>query len=152
MPSLVEELASLGLDSTFLDGEIVVLGDNGNPDFNALQNAFDHGKGADRIVYFVFDAPFFQGHDLREIPLRERRRLLQAFFEERATEHVRFSADFQADAASILKSACQMQLEGVIAKRADAPWRNRPWRFWRTSSDREPCLPGPGGRTSDRPC
>lgn len=130
MPSLVEELASLGLDSTFLDGEIVVLGDNGNPDFNALQNAFDNGKGADRIVYFVFDAPFFQGHDLREVPLRERRRLLQAFFEERATEHVRFSADFQADAASILKSACQMQLEGVIAKRADAPYVSRRSETW----------------------
>jgi len=130
MPALVAELGALGLQSTFLDGEIVVLGANGNPDFNALQNAFDQGKGADRIVYFVFDAPFFQGHDLREVPLRERRRLLQAFFEERATEHVRFSADFPADAASILKSACQMQLEGVIAKRADAPYVSRRSETW----------------------
>lgn len=130
MPALVEELATLGLESTFLDGEIVVLGDNGNPDFNALQNAFDKGKGADRIVYFVFDAPFFQGQDLREVPLRERRRLLQAFFEVRATEHVRFSTDFPADAASILRSACQMQLEGVIAKRADAPYVSRRSETW----------------------
>jgi bifunctional non-homologous end joining protein LigD len=130
MPALVKELAALGLDATFLDGEIVVLGDNGNPDFNALQNAFDHGQGADRIVYFVFDAPFFQGHDLREVPLRERRRLLRAFFEARATEHVRFSADFPADAASILRSACQMQLEGVIAKRADAPYVSRRSETW----------------------
>ena len=130
MPTLVAELASLGLESTFLDGEIVVLGANGNPDFNALQNAFDQGKGAERIVYFVFDAPFFQGHDLREVPLRERRSLLQAFFRERATEHVRFSADFPADAASILKSACQMALEGVIAKRADAPYVSRRSETW----------------------
>ena len=130
MPSLVQELAALGLDSTLLDGEIVVLSDNGNPDFNALQNAFDQGKGADRIVYFVFDAPFFEGQDLRDLPLRERRRLLQAFFEQRATEHVRFSADFPADAASILKSACQMQLEGVIAKRADAPYVSRRSETW----------------------
>ena len=130
MPALVKELGALGLASTFLDGEIVVLGDNGNPDFNALQNAFDHRGGADRIVYFVFDAPFFQGHDLRSIPLRERRSLLDAFFKERATEHVRFSADFPADAASILRSACQMQLEGVIAKRADAPYVSRRSETW----------------------
>jgi bifunctional non-homologous end joining protein LigD len=130
MPGLVAELGELGLSSTFLDGEIVVLGANGAPDFNALQNAFDRGQGADRIVYFVFDAPFFEGADLRDVPLKERRALLRDFFEERATEHVRFSADFPADAASILRSACQMQLEGVIAKRADAPYVSRRSETW----------------------
>jgi ATP-dependent DNA ligase len=44
MPGLVAELGELGLNSTFLDGEIVVLGANGAPDFNALQNAFDRRK------------------------------------------------------------------------------------------------------------
>jgi bifunctional non-homologous end joining protein LigD len=130
MPGLVAELGELGLSSTFLDGEIVVLGANGAPDFNALQNAFDRHQGADRIVYFVFDAPFFEGADLRDVPLKERRALLRDFFEERATEHVRFSADFPADAASILRSACQMQLEGVIAKRADAPYVSRRSETW----------------------
>jgi bifunctional non-homologous end joining protein LigD len=130
MPALAAELVSLGLEATFLDGEIVVMGDNGNPDFNALQNAFDHRQGSDGIVFFVFDAPFFQGHDLREVPLRERRQLLKAFLDARATEHVRFSADFPADPASILKSACQMQLEGVIAKRADAPYVSRRSETW----------------------
>lgn len=130
MPGLVGELVELGLNSAFLDGEIVVLGANGAPDFNALQNAFDRRKGAERIVYFVFDAPFFEGTDLREVPLKERRALLRDFFEERALEHVRFSADFPADPASILKSACQMQLEGVIAKRADAPYVSRRSETW----------------------
>jgi bifunctional non-homologous end joining protein LigD len=130
MPGLVAELRELGLDSTFLDGEIVVLGANGAPDFNALQNAFDRRNGVDEIMYFVFDAPFFEGADLREVPLRERRALLREFFKERASKHVRFSADFPADAASILKSACQMQLEGVIAKRADSPYVSRRSETW----------------------
>jgi bifunctional non-homologous end joining protein LigD len=117
--------------SSFLDGEIVVLGANGSPDFNALQNAFDRGRGADRIVYFVFDAPFFEGHDLREaLPLRERRQLLKDFLAERATEHVRFSDNFDADPTSLLRSACQMQMEGVIAKRADAPYVSRRSETW----------------------
>lgn len=130
MPKLVDELADLGLGSAFLDGEIVVLGANGAPDFNALQKAFDKRQGADRIVYFVFDAPFFEGADLREVPLKARRDLLRSFFEEKASEHVRFSADFPADPASILKSACQMRMEGVIAKRADAPYVSRRTETW----------------------
>lgn len=130
MPGLVAELSALGLNSAFLDGEIVVLGANGAPDFNALQNAFEQRKGAERIVYFVFDAPFFEGADLRQVPLKERRALLRDFFEARASEHVRFSADFPADPVSILKSACQMHLEGVIAKRADAPYVSRRSETW----------------------
>jgi bifunctional non-homologous end joining protein LigD len=130
MAGLVAELGALGLTSSFLDGEIVVFGANGAPDFNALQNAFDRRQGADRIVYFVFDAPFFEGADLRDVPLKERRALLRDFFKERATEHVRFSADFPADPASILRSACQMQMEGVIAKRADAPYVSHRSETW----------------------
>jgi bifunctional non-homologous end joining protein LigD len=82
------------------------------------------------MVYFVFDAPFFEGADLRDVPLKERRALLKDFFEERASEHVRFSADFEADPSSILRSACQMQMEGVIAKRADAPYVSRRSETW----------------------
>ncbi|MDM0059100.1 DNA ligase D [Variovorax fucosicus] len=130
MPALVAELGALGLRASFLDGEIVVLGPSGAPDFNALQNAFDRRQGADRIVFFVFDAPFFEGHDLRQVPLRERRQLLKDFFAEKATEHVRFSADFEADPVSLLRSACQMQMEGVIAKRADAPYVSRRSETW----------------------
>jgi len=130
MPQLVDELGKMGLTSTFLDGEIVVLGPSGAPDFNALQNAFDKHQGTDQIVYFVFDAPFFEGADLRDVPLKARREVLRAFFEERASEHVRFSADFPADPSSILRSACQLQLEGVIAKRADAPYVSRRSETW----------------------
>ncbi|MEO5737797.1 MAG: DNA ligase D, partial [Variovorax sp.] len=130
MPALVTELAELGLKSSFLDGEIVVLGPNGAPDFNALQNAFDRRQGAEGVVYFVFDAPFFEGHDLRQVPLRERRQLLKSFFSAKATEHVRFSANFEADPVSLLRSACRMQMEGLIAKRADAPYVSRRSETW----------------------
>jgi len=130
MPTLVQELAGLGLHASFLDGEIVVLGDDGAPDFNALQNAFDRGQGAEHIVFFVFDVPFFEGHDLRELPLLQRRQLLRDFLAEKATDHVRFSDNFEADPASLLRSACQMQMEGVIAKRADAPYVSRRSETW----------------------
>ncbi len=122
MPALAAELAALKLTSSWLDGEIVVLGEKGMPEFHALQHAFD-GRSSGGITYFLFDAPFFEGHDLRQVPLRERRAFLQAWLAEKAEaagQRLRFSADFEADAPTILQSAQKLGLEGVIAKRADA--------------------------------
>jgi bifunctional non-homologous end joining protein LigD len=122
MKALHAALEALKLRDTWLDGEIVVLGANGLPDFNALQNAFDRAANTDPITYFVFDAPYVDGHDLRAVPLRQRRRFLQAMLAGCGDERVRFSAAFDADPTSILQSAQKLGLEGVIAKRADAPY------------------------------
>ncbi|MDM0028876.1 DNA ligase D [Variovorax saccharolyticus] len=130
MPGLVRELNSLDLAATWLDGEIVVLDEKGLPSFNALQKAFDGGEVNAQIVYFLFDVPYFEGYDLREVALVSRRQLLQALLDEKGTEHLRFSAAFEADPASVLSSACRMNLEGVIAKRADAPYASRRTETW----------------------
>jgi bifunctional non-homologous end joining protein LigD len=129
MPALVKAVQSLGLQSTWLDGEIVVIGKNGTPEFNALQNAFDRSR-TESIDYFLFDLPYFEGHDLRATPLVQRRQLLKQLLEEHPHAHLRFSADFDADAASILESARRMGLEGVIAKRKDSPYESRRTETW----------------------
>jgi bifunctional non-homologous end joining protein LigD len=129
MPALVQAIASLGLGSAWLDGEIVVMGANGLPDFHALQNAIDTSRSAN-IEYFLFDAPFLEGYDLRRVPLVARRELLQRLMEEHPHERLRFSAAFDTDAASILESARRMGLEGVIAKRKDAPYESRRTETW----------------------
>ncbi|MES2959050.1 MAG: DNA ligase D [Pseudomonadota bacterium] len=129
MPALVKAVQSLGLTSTWLDGEIVVMGKDGTPEFNALQNAFDRSR-TEPIQYFLFDLPYFEGHDLRATPLLQRRQLLKQLLEEHPHEQLRYSADFDADAASILESARRMGLEGVIAKRKDAPYESRRTETW----------------------
>ncbi len=129
MPALVQSLAALGLGSAWLDGEIVVIGANGLPDFHALQNAIDSSRSA-QIAYFLFDVPYLEGYDLRKVPLVARRQVLQRLLEERPQERLRFSAAFDVDAAAILESARQMGLEGVIAKRKDAPYESRRTESW----------------------
>ena len=129
MPALIEELAALNLKDTWLDGEVAVLGPDGLPQFNALQNAFD-GKATRDITYFVFDVPYFGGHDLRAAPLRERRALLEAFLSQHASEHVRFSPAFDADPVNLMRSAEQLKLEGIVAKRDDAPYVSRRTDSW----------------------
>ncbi len=129
MPALAEAVRGLKLQSAWLDGEIVVMGEAGTPDFNALQNAFDRSRTA-AIVYFLFDVPYFEGYDLRSVALVSRRQLLKQLLDEHPDEHLRFSADFDADAATILESARRMGLEGVIAKRKDSPYQSRRTETW----------------------
>ena len=86
-----------------------------------MQNAFDTSTTAD-IHYLVFDLPYYAGHDLRQVPLRERRNLLRHLMTANASPYLKFSEDFEADPASLLQAACQLRLEGVIGKRADSPY------------------------------
>jgi bifunctional non-homologous end joining protein LigD len=110
---------ALNLPSGWLDGEIVVPDKHGVPDFQLLQNALDEARG-DVIQYFVFDLPWFDGHDLRASPLIERRALLGRLLEDAPDPRVRFSESFDATPQSLLHSACSLHMEGVIGKRADA--------------------------------
>lgn len=126
LPRQARTLHALGLHEAWLDGEVVVMGERGVPDFQALQNAFETAH-AERIVYYLFDIPFCNGMDLRAVPLRERRALLQRILDaapgDLDRDAVQFSATFDAPADDLLASACRMSLEGVIGKRADAPYR-----------------------------
>ena len=132
MPDLAAAVAGLGLASGWIDGEIVVFGADGAPDFNALQKAFDGSRTAG-IRYCVFDLPFADGADLRALPLRERRDRLERIVDQAPAairERVRFSQAFDSGPAELLQSACRMRLEGVIGKRLEAPYvskRNADW-------------------------
>ncbi|WP_251962785.1 DNA ligase D [Pseudomonas sp. Marseille-Q5299] len=129
MPRQVAALRALGLDSAWLDGEMVVNGENGVADFQALQNAFDTAHD-ERIVYYLFDLLFLGGQDLRERPLEDRRKALGELLEHDQSEVLEFSADFEQPVESLLDSACRLQLEGLIGKRAGSPYTGRRSADW----------------------
>ena len=126
---LARVLAGLALEPAWLDGEIVVLDEQGRPDFNRLQNAIDNARTQD-IVCFLFDAPFLDGRDLRALPLRDRRARLQRALDGRLSAQVRFSEALPAAPADALAAACRLGLEGVMLKRADAPYVGRRSDTW----------------------
>jgi bifunctional non-homologous end joining protein LigD len=123
MPKVCAALKALPFDDAWLDGEAVVLDSAGIPDFNALQNSFD-SRSTSKIVMFFFDLMYINGTDIREQPLRARRTLLAELMEEVNTDLLRYSEDFAQDPGSLVASACKMKLEGIIGKRADAPYRS----------------------------
>ena len=129
LKDLATEVEALGVDAAWLDGEVVVLNEAGVPDFNRLQNAIDNSRSKD-IVYFLFDLPFLGSTDLRQVPLVSRRAALKELLDGRGTERVRFSEAFDAPAAQLLDAACKLGLEGVMLKRADAPYVSSRSETW----------------------
>lgn len=116
-----QALATLGAKEAWLDGEMVVLDDEGIPSFQRLQNAFDSDQpGA--IVYYVFDMPWLNGQDLREAALEQRREALAALLKGHESEVLRYSEDFDEDGSALLHSACELHMEGLIGKRANSPY------------------------------
>ncbi|MGD9943281.1 MAG: DNA ligase D [Burkholderiaceae bacterium] len=127
---LVPELLALGLRSGWLDGEIVVANERGVPEFQLLQNAFERGDST-RIRYIVFDLPYCNGEDLRAAPLTARRARLRALLRAApASELLSFSEELDAAPATLLRNACRMGLEGLIAKRGDARYESRRSASW----------------------
>ena len=127
LPHLARALAKAAVKQAWLDGEIVVPGADGRASFQALQNAFDAGADSN-IVYYVFDAPFLDGKDLRQLPLKERKARLRKAL--KASSVVRFSDDLAGSAAQVLEHACKLGLEGLIGKQAESVYvagRSKSW-------------------------
>ncbi|AGN79198.1 DNA ligase D [Pseudomonas sp. GD03651] len=129
MPRQIAALRELGIDAAWLDGEMVVADENGAADFQALQNAFDT-EHDDAITYYLFDLPFLGGQDLRQVALQGRRDTLRQLLERDESGVLKFSADFDEPVQSLLDSACRLELEGLIGKRADSPYSGRRSPDW----------------------
>ncbi len=126
---LQKELERMKLPDGWYDGEIVVHDENGRPNFGLLQLAFDGVRTAD-IVYFLFDAPYCNGYDLRDVPLSERRAALEQILKKSKSDKVRFSAEFGTNPEELVVAACKIGLEGVIGKRRDSRYVERRSPEW----------------------
>ena len=132
-PALVGSLAALDLPPALIDGEIVAFGPDGNPSFSALQTVLKRGHGAERedapLNLFAFDLLSLDGMDLRPLSTIERKERLEALLRDAAPPvHV---ADHVIGAGEKLyRSMCDAHQEGIIAKRADAPYRSGRTRAW----------------------
>ena len=123
-PEVAAALGTLGHDAV-LDGEIVAL-ERGVSSFQRLQQRSglrggDAAASRVRVHYYVFDVTHLDGRDLRELPLLERKALLRSLVPR--TGPVRVTPSRRTAGESYYEAACRRGLEGVIAKRASAPYR-----------------------------
>ncbi len=131
-PEIVASAA--GLDDGMFDGEVAALDHRGAPDFAALQAALAEGKTRN-LIFFVFDQMFDGATDLRDLPLTERKSRLKAKMA-KAPAILRYVEHFVVAGDAVLQSACRMDLEGIVSKRLDAPYRSGRGDSWAKSKCR----------------
>ncbi|MBC7855816.1 MAG: DNA ligase D [Pirellulaceae bacterium] len=126
---IAEEAVQLPADSASLDGEIVSLLPSGISSFQDLQNAGKRGSTAN-LIYYVFDLLYLNGHDLRSLPLAQRKELLAELLKTGSSPRMQLSEHFEDDGPAFFRQCCQLGLEGVVSKRKDRPYhsgRNDDW-------------------------
>lgn len=126
-----------------VDGEIVVLQQDGTPDFGALQQWRSEADG--QLVYYIFDLLWYDGKSLMHLPLEERKQALKEIFPEHIAA-LRLSGSIEAQGDAVFKFASQLHLEGIIAKKKasvyDAGNRSRDWLKIKTEKMQELVIGG----------
>src|SRR3954453_5533473 len=126
--SIASAARALNARSVIVDGEAVVYGANGVPDFQQLRRELGKRKSP-RVRYHAFDLLYLDGYDLPAATYLERKRLLQRLLDG-APETLMFVEGLKADGEQVFKGACELVIEGIVAKRADAPYRSGRQDHW----------------------
>jgi DNA ligase D-like protein (predicted ligase) len=143
-PELVEALAAERCGQFAIDGEVVA--------FDGSQTSFarltQRGRHYVPVFLYVFDILWLEGHDVRSLPLRTRKRLLKGALQFHG--NVRWTQYRNRDGETLFKEACRKGWEGLIAKRADSPYgttRSKDWLKFKCEHGQELVI---GGYTEPR--
>ncbi|MBA3234310.1 MAG: ATP-dependent DNA ligase, partial [Propionibacteriales bacterium] len=132
-PEIVEALEAIDVPDFVVDGELVAF-DGAQTSFARLQQRMHVSNPAKArrtgvaVFYYVFDMLHLDGHSTRGLPLRERKSLLRELFD--WDDPLRFTTHRNADGEECFADACAKGWEGLIAKRADAPYQSGRTRDW----------------------
>lgn len=149
-PDLVRALQTESRPDFVVDGEVVAFDSRGITSFSRLQR-----RGRERVaVYlYLFDLLRLDGRDVRDLPLRERKVELRRAL--RFQGPVRFSPHRNGHGEELFREACRKGLEGIMAKRADSPYRatrSSDWRKLKCHAEQELVIGGytaPQGSRTD---
>jgi bifunctional non-homologous end joining protein LigD len=129
LPAIVNALRALPVRSVVLDGEGVICGPDGRSEFDCMRACFSR-QGAPRAFLYAFDVLELDGRDMRTEPWAARRTALVSLVTDahqgiRLCEHIE-----DTDGAVVFRAACNLGLEGIVAKRVDSRYRSGRCRDW----------------------
>ena len=129
-PAIVDAALRIKATSFLIDGEVVVVRDDGTTDFHALRS-----RGHEAVLY-AFDLIEHDGDDLRDLPLIERkRRLARLIGKTKSWLAIQYGVHLKGSGASVFAHVCRLGLEGIVSKRTDAPYRSGPSKAWLKSKN-----------------
>jgi ATP-dependent DNA ligase len=124
-PRIVEAIESLPVQSCFIDGEAIVVDENGLSVFDLIRYR-QHDSAA---VLCAFDLIELDGEDLRQKPIEERKHTLaNVLFRE--CDGIAFNRHYDCDGAIIFKHACALGCEGIVSKRVGSSYRSGRVNYW----------------------
>jgi bifunctional non-homologous end joining protein LigD len=134
------------------DGEIVVLNEKGISNFGDLQNWRSEADG--ELILYLFDVLWLDGHNLMNLPLTDRKEILNAIIP--SSKNIRLSESFNTGATEFFEAAKKINLEGIVAKRADSIYmperRSKDWLKIKTGKRQEVIIGGfTNNEGSDKP-
>jgi bifunctional non-homologous end joining protein LigD len=130
MPDIADAAAKLNVESAILDGEAVALDSRGVSNFADLQAAFHEGRQR-YITYFAFDLLHLNGHNLRGLPLEDRKRILEDLLRNTGSKSpLKLSEDIEADGDEVFKKACALGAEGIVSKLKSAKYTSGRSSAW----------------------
>ena len=125
MPDIAAALAESPVEDALVDGEVVVFDDEGRTSFADLQAAFQEGKKKP-LTYVIFDLLHLNGHNLRNLPLEQRKHILEKILARVSDgDHagiLRYSEHLSTRGGEIFEKACQLGAEGIVSKKASAAY------------------------------
>ena len=127
--SAIAAAFDIPVDRAIFDGEVVAVKD-GRTNFSELQAALAAGR-QEALTFNAFDLLFLEGFDLRDAPLIERKRILKELLDETGVSGPILYADhLVSDGPLLFAHACKLGFEGIISKKADAPYRSERSDAW----------------------
>lgn len=124
---LAAEANAIQAESFIIEGETIVTNEAGLSDFHALRSAIT--RRPQDLYLVAFDLLHLNGHDLRDMPLKDRREILQALIS--AGGHIQFSEALPGTGDAVYHLACEAGLEGIVSKRLDSVYRSGSTMNWR---------------------
>jgi bifunctional non-homologous end joining protein LigD len=123
-PGIAAAFKDFPAKSAIVDGEAIVEDENGVSSFSALQDALSDHKPAASAIFFAFDLLYFDGYDLRDAELDERKDTLFGLLSSNSNPSLRYSDHVVSNGQAMLDHACRLGLEGIVSKRRNAPYRS----------------------------
>lgn len=127
--NVIAALKKLNLEDSIIDGEIVILNEQGKSDFQLLQNAVADEEETN-FYYYVFDILKYKGKDLYSLPLIERKKILHKIIPSSTGKDIRYNDHIIGAGKELFKKTCALGLEGIVSKLADSVYTQGRTRNW----------------------
>lgn len=124
---IATEIQKLPIKKIIFDGEIVLLDEKQRSNFQKLQNAIGHDEP---FKYYIFDLLYYDHYNIKPLPLIERKEYLQKILSCYPSELLIYNEHIIGDGNKIFKKACQLGLEGIVAKKINHPYEEKRTKAW----------------------